>query len=167
MTSKKIPPDLTPKVRAQLQREKDRIAAKPRERGQAGSVRDRTLEYLELMLTSTSTKPKDHGSEAEEGHLVSVRYQGDVEHRTYHLSEARDPEGATDLPPSWNLGQALLGRRDGETVSYRHEGKDFRLTVLAVWDAEETSQDLPETPGEQVHGGPRAGQSEEGREGER
>lgn len=153
MTSRLIPPALTETVRSALQDEQDRAASATRPRGRAGIRHDRTLSYLTLMLEHTGTTPED-GRAAQVGDLVSVRFDGDVEHRTYRLTGDNDTDAADSsgsqfiltLPSAWPLGHALLGGRAGDTVTYSHDGSsDVAVTIIAIWDATGDAHLLPES----------------------
>lgn len=143
MTSRLIPPHLTATVAAGMEAERELLRATPRGVGRDGEKHDRTAAYLDLMLESTG-RDESEGMTVEEGHLVSLRFDRDAEHRTYLLSESPGSEGILRLPPGWPLAAAVLGLRPGQTATYQHEGREHTVHVIAVWEAGTSVRTLPE-----------------------
>jgi transcription elongation factor GreA len=69
------------------------------------------------------------------GRIVTLRYEGDDETERYligSIEERRDDVSV--ISPNSPLGQALLGRRAGETVSYEAPSGALRVEVVAIGD---------------------------------
>jgi transcription elongation factor GreA len=80
------------------------------------------------------------GAEGEEGTVshgavVTLRYDGDDEDDVQQFFVGSIEERRGDLPvasPSAPLGQALLGRAEGDTVEYQAPGGTLRVVVVKV-----------------------------------
>jgi transcription elongation factor GreA len=67
------------------------------------------------------------------GRIVTLRYEGDDDTERYligSIEERRDDVSV--ISPNSPLGQALLGRRAGETVSYAAPSGELRVEVVAI-----------------------------------
>jgi transcription elongation GreA/GreB family factor len=146
MTSRLVPPAITAEVRSELAAELATLQDTKRRRGQAGLHHDRTRTYLTIMLERTGTCDPALTGPALPGDLVSVRFDGDAEHRTYLLAGGDNPAAATALPLDWPLGTALLGSHSGQRLSYTPTGSDREHTVhvIAVWGHSTDSWQLPQ-----------------------
>ena len=67
------------------------------------------------------------------GVVVELRYQGDPETEKYLVGsiEERQP-GVTVISPGSPLGEALLGAKRGQTVSYEAPGGQLQVEVVTV-----------------------------------
>jgi transcription elongation factor GreA len=67
------------------------------------------------------------------GVVVTLRYQGDTDTEQYLVGsiEERQP-GVTVISPGSPLGEALLGTRPGDTVSYEAPGGRLQVDVVQV-----------------------------------
>ncbi len=67
------------------------------------------------------------------GVVVSIRYEGDDDVEKYligSIEERRD--GVTVMSPGSPMGQALVGAKVGETVSYEAPGGTLNVEVVAI-----------------------------------
>jgi len=68
------------------------------------------------------------------GTLVSIRYEGDDDIEEYLLGSIEERrEGVEVMSPGSPLGEALLGRKVGETVSYSTPtGAELKVEIVSV-----------------------------------
>lgn len=152
MASRHTPSELPTTIRANLAQELETLTGQPRPKGRAGRRHDRLHDYLTTILANTSDGAA--GPVATSGMLVTLRYGGDVEHRTLLLTGDTDHTGTygtpagdrLTLPTSWPLGSAVNGHSAGDTVSYRApDGTVLAVRLLAVWPADGAGWNLPDT----------------------
>ena len=66
------------------------------------------------------------------GMVVQLRYEGDTEIEHYLVGSIEErKEGVTVVSPGSPLGQALLGSKAGDTVSYEAPGGQLRVEIVA------------------------------------
>lgn len=149
MASRRTPNELPTTIRANLARELETLTSQPRPKGQAGRRHDRLQDYLTTILANTSDGAD--GPAATSGMLVTLRHDGDAEHRTLLLTDDTGTYGTPagdqlTLPESWPLGAAITGHSAGDTVSYRApDGTTRAVHLLAVWSADGDGWNLPDT----------------------
>jgi transcription elongation factor GreA len=67
------------------------------------------------------------------GSVVTLRYEGDDEPERYLVGSIEERmEGVSIVSPSSPLGQALLGQRPGQVVSYEAPGGQLQVEIVAV-----------------------------------
>ncbi|MGH9102025.1 MAG: GreA/GreB family elongation factor, partial [Acidimicrobiales bacterium] len=67
------------------------------------------------------------------GTVVSLRYEGDEDVERYLIGSIEERrEDVSVISPGSPLGQALVGRRPGETVEYEAPGGTLRVEVVGV-----------------------------------
>lgn len=74
--------------------------------------------------------------EVRPGVVVSIRYEGDDDVERYLLGSIEERvEGVEVMSPGSALGQALLGAKAGDTVTYETPtGAELRVDVVAIGD---------------------------------
>ena len=95
-------------------------------------ARIRQLEDM-LRKAEVGETPPDDGV-VEPGMVVTFKFEGDDDDEaiTFLLLGAREvePEGLTVYTPQSPLGEAINGRKRGETVTYEANGKPQTVTIL-------------------------------------
>ncbi len=87
------------------------------------------VRQLEAMLRDVEIVGGSGGEIVEAGVIVEIRIEGDDETQTYLIGSIEERHDTYDvLSTSAPMGQALVGRKPGETVRYETP----RKTVLAV-----------------------------------
>ena len=100
-----------------------------------GKMESRIRQLQRLLKTAVVV---DHGSSdgvVDHGVVVTLRYEGDDEDDVQQFFVGSIEERQGDLPvvsPGAPLGQALMGRRTGETVEYQAPGGSLRVTIVEV-----------------------------------
>jgi transcription elongation factor GreA len=93
------------------------------------------IRQLEDMLRKAEVgeTPPDDGV-VEPGMVVTFKFEGDADDEaiTFLLLGAREvePEGLTVYTPQSPLGEAINGRKRGETVTYEANGKPQTVVIL-------------------------------------
>jgi transcription elongation factor GreA len=93
------------------------------------------IRQLEAMLADAEVVD---GSVAEDGGVttgvvVSLRYVGDDDVERYLIGSIEErQEGVAVVSPSSPLGQALMGRRKGDRVSYAAPSGDLEVDIVEV-----------------------------------
>ena len=85
------------------------------------------LEDVEIVEAASTT------DEVTTGNVVTIRYEGDTDTEQYligSIEERRD--GITVMSPGSPLGEALLGAKVGETVSYEAPGGQLAVEIVAI-----------------------------------
>jgi transcription elongation factor GreA len=67
------------------------------------------------------------------GSVVTLRYEGDEDTERYLIGSIEERrEGLSVISPNSPLGQALLGKRPGDTVSYDAPSGTLRVEIVAL-----------------------------------
>lgn len=94
---------------------------------------DQRIDEVQVLLSNKQDAAPPSGDEVEIGTLVTLEFgDGDTETVQVGVKALQDQDDISVLTPDSPLGQAILGRRAGETVSYttpRGEGAAKVLTV--------------------------------------
>jgi transcription elongation factor GreA len=93
------------------------------------------IRQLEAMLRDAEVVEAGPAEEVAAGVTVHLRYAGDDEVERYLVGsiEERD-SGAQVVSPGSPLGQALMGRRAGDTVSYDSPSGKLEVQIVSVGD---------------------------------
>ena len=71
----------------------------------------------------------------ETGSVVTLRYEGDDDTEQYLIGSIEERrEGLSVISPNSPLGQAMLGKRPGDTVSYEAPSGTLRVEIVALGD---------------------------------
>ena len=69
----------------------------------------------------------------ETGSVVTLRYEGDDDAEQYLIGSIEERrEGLSVISPNSPLGQVLLGKRPGETVSYEAPSGTLQVEIVAL-----------------------------------
>lgn len=92
------------------------------------------IRQLEAMLKSAVVlEGGPSGDAVEPGVLVELRYEGDDDPVTYLVGSIEERHDLYDvLSTNSPLGQAILGRAPGDTVTYQGPKRELSVTVVAV-----------------------------------
>jgi len=93
------------------------------------------IRQLEAMLEGAQIVEEGAGSNGEvtTGVVVSLRYAGDAEVERYLIGSIEEQrEGVVVVSPSSPLGQALMGRRQGDKVSYEAPSGPLEVEIVQV-----------------------------------
>lgn len=92
------------------------------------------IRHLQAMLGSAKVaEPVASDGTVATGSVVTIRYEGDQDEERYligSIEERRDDVSV--ISPGSPLGQALLGRKPGETVDYHAPGGLLRVEVVGL-----------------------------------
>lgn len=84
------------------------------------------LEYAEI-VEATSSDIVGHGS------VVGIKYEGDSNVERYLIGSIEERRNDVDvMSPNSPLGQALLGHKVGDTVSYQAPSGELRVTITEI-----------------------------------
>ena len=104
-------------------------------REEQGKQEGRIVQLQEILRRAkVGEAPPDDGI-AEPGMVVTVRFEGDDEDETFLLGSREEAEtaGVAVYSPKSPLGTALLGKREGDTVSYETpNGKTMKVRLIAA-----------------------------------
>jgi transcription elongation factor GreA len=93
------------------------------------------IRHLQALL-KTATVVEDHASDGTVRHgvVVALRYEGDADDdvQRYFVGSIEERGDLPVASPSSPLGQALLGRSQGDDVEYAAPGGTLRVTIVAV-----------------------------------
>lgn len=95
------------------------------------------IRQLQVMLEDAEVVPGDVGNDGEvsTGVVVSLRYVGDDEVERYLIGSIEErQEGVSVVSPNSPLGQALMGRREGDKVSYDAPSGPLEVEIVKVGD---------------------------------
>ena len=71
--------------------------------------------------------------EVQSGNVVTIRYEGDTETEQYLIGSIEERrEGITVMSPGSPLGEALLGGKVGETVTYEAPGGSLAVEIVKI-----------------------------------
>ena len=95
------------------------------------------IRQLQSILESAVVIDDAAGQEGvvETGSVVTLRYEGDDDTEQYLIGSIEERrEGLSVISPNSPLGQALLGKRPGDTVSYEAPSGTLRVEIVALGD---------------------------------
>ncbi len=100
-----------------------------------GKMESRIRHLQALLKEATVVSGSDGDGTVTHGSVVALRYEGDDEDDIQRflvgsIEERR--EGLAVVSPEAPLGQALLGRRPGDTVAYEAPGGTLTVTIVEV-----------------------------------
>jgi transcription elongation factor GreA len=91
------------------------------------------IRQLEQMLKEAVVVEASSGDVVEPGTLVELRYEGDDTPMTYLVGSIEERHDKYDmLSTNSPLGQALLGKEPGATVTYQGPKRELSVTVVSV-----------------------------------
>ena len=91
------------------------------------------IRQLEAVLIDAEIVERIPTDAVSTGNIVSLRYEGDTDVEKYlvgSIEERRD--GVAVISPGSPLGEALMGAKVGDAVSYEAPGGDLRVEVVAI-----------------------------------
>ena len=91
------------------------------------------IRQLEAVLIDAEIVERTPTDAVSTGNIVSLRYEGDTDVEKYlvgSIEERRD--GVAVISPGSPLGEALMGAKVGDAVSYEAPGGDLRVEVVAI-----------------------------------
>lgn len=93
------------------------------------------IRYLQELLRTARVGEAPAGDGVAPGNVVTIYFDDDPDDRETFLLGSREIAGTTDLTvysPESALGQAILGARAGQTVTYTApSGADIKVTVVS------------------------------------
>lgn len=93
------------------------------------------IRQLEAMLKDVEVVDNSRSEEVATGVIVKLRYVGDEEVERYLVGSIEEREAGTSvISPGSPLGQALMGKRAGETVTYDAPSGQLAVEIVAVGD---------------------------------
>jgi transcription elongation factor GreA len=93
------------------------------------------IRQLQAMLEDAEVVPEDVGTDGEvsTGVVVSLRYVGDDDVERYLIGSIEErQQGVSVVSPNSPLGQALMGRREGDKVSYDAPSGPLEVEIVKV-----------------------------------
>lgn len=91
------------------------------------------VRQIEAMLDDVEIVEAVRGDKVEHGAVVSIRYEGDDEIETYLVGSIEERHDDHEvLSPDSPIGQALLGHKVGDTVSFEAPNGDLQVTITAI-----------------------------------
>ena len=91
------------------------------------------IRKLEAMLKDVQVVDDVATTEVSTGTVVSLRYDGDDDVERYLVgSIEEEQDGVSVVSPDSPLGQALLGRKPGEVVSYEAPGGVLKVEIVSI-----------------------------------
>lgn len=98
-----------------------------------GKMEGRIIHLANLIENATIVDADGGLDEVRAGCVVSVKYDGDDEIEQYligSIEERRD--GVIVMSPGSPMGQALMGSKPGEKVSYESPGGQMSVAIVAI-----------------------------------
>lgn len=93
------------------------------------------IRQLEAMLSDAEVVDTEAGPDGEvaTGLLVALRYVGDEDVERYLIGSIEErQEGVAVISPASPLGQALMGKREGDRVSYDAPSGSLEVEIVQV-----------------------------------
>ena len=91
------------------------------------------IRQLQAMLNDAEVVDARGSEEVATGVFVKVRYVGDDEVERYLVGSIEEREAGTSvISPGSPLGQALMGKRAGDTVTYEAPSGQLAVEIVAV-----------------------------------
>ncbi len=103
-------------------------------REEQGKQEGRIRQLTDLLRKARVGEPPSTATNAALGTVITIAFDGDEDDTEKFLLGSREIAGTTDLTvysPESALGQAILGTRSGQTVTYTApSGADIKVTVV-------------------------------------
>ena len=101
-----------------------------------GKMEARIRQLEQLLSSATVIEGGDASGAVQVGSVVGIRYEGDDEVERFLLGSLEERrEGVEIVSPSSPLGQALLGAKPGDKVSYTApNGNEFTVEIAGIGD---------------------------------
>ncbi len=97
-----------------------------------GRMEARIRQLQTLVDSAVIVESNDQGQVAP-GSIVALRYEGDEEVERYLIGSIEErPDGLPVISPQSPLGQALVGRRVGETVEYQAPSGTLKVEIVEI-----------------------------------
>jgi transcription elongation factor GreA len=91
------------------------------------------IRQIEAMLESVEIVEAVVSDTVTEGTVVGITYEGDDEIEWYLIGSIEERRDDADvMSPTSPLGQALIGHKVGETVSYEAPSGELRVTIAQI-----------------------------------
>ena len=99
-----------------------------------GKMEARIRRVQHMLDTAVIVEGPVAGGEVDHGSVVAIRYEGDDGVERYLLGSIEEQrEGIEVMSPSSPLGQALMGKREGDVVEYQvPSGATLKVEVVEV-----------------------------------
>ena len=92
------------------------------------------IAQLSVMLENAEIVEVDaNAQEVQAGCVVGIKYEGDDDVESYLIGSIEEKRDGVDvMSPGSPIGQALLGAKVGDTVSYEAPGGTLRVEVVSI-----------------------------------
>ncbi len=98
-----------------------------------GKMEARIRQIDNLLAHAHIVEPAAAGDAVAAGSVVSLRYEGDDDVERFLIGSIEERrEGLSVISPGSPLGQALLGRKPGDTVQYEAPGGTLEVQIVDV-----------------------------------
>ncbi|MCU1490290.1 MAG: GreA/GreB family elongation factor [Acidimicrobiaceae bacterium] len=98
-----------------------------------GKMEARIRQIQAMLDSAVIVEHEASDGTVETGAVVAIRYEGDDEVEPYLVGSIEERrEGVSVISPGSPLGQALLGRRAGETIEYEAPNGKLRVEIVSV-----------------------------------
>jgi transcription elongation factor GreA len=99
---------------------------------QQGLQEARIRQLRQMIENAEIIEARDDGI-VKPGTIVTIRYQGDTESESYFFGLREEKQGGYDIvTPASPLGQALLGRSAGDTVTAKVPAGELEVDIESV-----------------------------------
>lgn len=107
-------------------------------REEQGLMEARIRRLAWMIKNAVVTEANQVGDEVQPGVLVTVRAAGDDDEDTYLVAASPEEraKGARTITPRSPLGAVLVGKREGDKVTYEAPGGNFSYEIISIrpWD---------------------------------
>jgi transcription elongation factor GreA len=91
------------------------------------------IRQLQALVDSAVIVESSEQEQVAPGSIVALRYEGDEEVERYLIGSIEErPDGLPVISPQSPLGQALVGRRVGETVEYQAPSGALKVEIVEI-----------------------------------
>jgi len=98
-----------------------------------GKMEGRIIHLANLIENATIVDAAGGLDEVRAGCVVSIRYEGDDEIEQYLIGSIEERrEGVIVMSPGSPMGQALMGAKPGEKVSYESPGGQMAVEIVSI-----------------------------------
>jgi len=91
------------------------------------------IRQIQAMLENCEIVEGGSGDKVEQGSVVGIKYEGDDDVEWYLLGSIEERrDDVTVVSPTSPLGQALMGHKPGDTVSYDAPSGELRVIIDSI-----------------------------------
>lgn len=98
-----------------------------------GKMEARIRQIQALLAEAEIVEDEEQSETVTTGSIVHLRYEGDSETEQFLIGSIEEKRpGVSVVSPNSPLGQAIIGKREGQTIEYESPGGKLRVEIVKI-----------------------------------